>query len=1128
MLDVGCGHGTWLKSAQELGIRDLHGFDGSYVDTQALLVDPSHFTATDLREEFTTSRQYDLTISVEVAEHLPITRAQSFVRDLCRTSDVVLFSAATPYQGGEDHLNEQWPEYWGILFRQCGYRCFDLFRSEFWHSREVESWYAQNAFLFVKSDNTLCERLAEFSADDRVLSKIHPEIFLINVTRYRPDAIAQLNAEMEAWRSLVSAFRAGDAILPGLFHGHIGTNVDPDSKNNPFTHGRLNYQDSAAVFAEIAAVTEAYMVDVKEQDRLLRELREQNQKVEEAAIQANRELREASDQQQRALRNERNSALNSIIETSVRIHERREHEQKQATGILAATVEAGNEAIAAARNTIVDLSQTIDAVRRENALLKQANSLPHLAARLLPSRVKTAIRLMRDEMDIRYLRKTPYFDSEWYVAQNPDVRAAGVDPVRHFVRHGSTEGRNPRADFSTKQFSANRAKTRRPRRNVFVEFLAWHHGAKKLSPITLGENASPETAVAEPLQLNNVASEIARGWYGSEVLTNDRLFDNGSYAKIDTVVHDQQTQVIIDRFLTGIDTENVLSPVNALAPLSLIREALRNTTISASVIPSAAVTSYTIITPFFGHFDFFRKTAESVARLIEATPKKGNTQRVEWIIVNDDPRFDASKLREAIPEDIWPATLILSDGLNQGISARQNQGVEAANNEWLLLLDCDDLIESHCILVLDHYISQFPRCRFISSSIIDIDEDDVEIRRRIRSYGVDGLYENGMNAGHLAAIRRDLFDDVGKFDPRFSGCQDYDFALRVAVLEPILLVPEHLYSYRWHTKSQSVSQFKRQAGISEAVKRAFLQRFMEHNWPEIRSSREALSTNPRGVCLIRTQGRRLDLLEESVNSVLQQTVPITPCIVVHANKSALSVVEQWAKRYGDEVHVLHADLPGRRRGYPLNVGLDFVEKNAKRFDFFCILDDDDIYYPMFAERLTAALAISGADIAYCTTNSRVPGQQPVSAHPPLPTAALVVGNFIPINAYVVRTDLLIKSGARMREDIHYLEDWDFLVSLLYADAKFTALNETLSEFRIIGDGNVEHKQDPEHFEHCRKIVNARGGLAAKQVGIERFYRDILDFDFSARPALSPQDKAHIQAALNLIALVARPLELNGN
>ncbi|WP_167760018.1 glycosyltransferase [Paraburkholderia pallida] len=1139
VLDVGCGYGTWLKAAHDLGIRELQGFDGSYVDREAFLVAPSHFTATDLSQEFSTSHRYDLAISVEVAEHLPITRASGFVRDLCKTSDVVLFSAAPPYQGGEDHLNEQWPEYWGILFRQFGYRCFDLFRSESWDSSDVESWYAQNAFLFVKADNPLCEQLSKFASDDRVLSKVHPEIYLINVTRYRPDASAQLEAELDAWHSITSAFRSGALSLPGSFQspGQV------PGQANPLTQGRQHYQDSAAARADfVTANTELTTVRTElntastELSTARAELVSARAELTaHAAAKARQsleiedlhgqlvEVRESADHKLRVLRDERNNALNALIETSVLALEVKEQENRT----LADALEAERNTVAQLSHVVSETSQALDTVKRESALIKQATSLPHVVARALPSPLRKLARLVRDELDVRYLRSTSHFDSLWYLSQNHDVQAAGIDPLRHYVKYGAIEGRNPRADFDTRQFLVNRARTRRPRRNIFVEYLKWHNGQSRLTPIKTGEIRSSALAYTPPLAIeNSIPTQIATGWYGAKRLAQDQLFNGGDYAKVDANLHDQQTKLIVDRFLSDVNTEDVLSPVNGFAPLDSIRQAFQNTTTSASVTLSAKVPTYTIITPFFSHLDFFKKTAESVADLIKNTPPVSHTQRIEWIVINDDPRFDAAALQEVIPADIRSATLVISDGFNRGISARQNQGIDAASNEWLLFLDCDDLLEKSCISVLDHYISNFPRCRFISSSIIDIDESDAEIRRRIRGYGAEGLYEKGMNAGHLAAIRRDLFDDIGRFDQRFSGCQDYDLALRAAIREPILLVPEHLYSYRWHTKTQSVAQFKKQAQIAEAVRRAFLQHFIEHNWPDVRQPSD-LPSNARGICLIRTQGRRLELLEETVNSVLHQTVQVTPCIIVHGKDAALKIVQQWAaERFGDQVEILQADLPGRRRGYPLNVGLDFVEANVERFDFFCILDDDDIYYPMFAERLLATLRLNGADVAYCTTNSRVPGQQPKSAHPPLPTAALVAGNFIPINAYIVRTELLIKSGARMREDIHYLEDWDFLLSLMYANGNFTLLNETLSEFRIIGDGNTEQRNDPKHFKHCEKIVNARSRLVAKQVGMAEFYRDLLAFDFSARPAFSVHEKAHVKAALDLFLLVARPLDMN--
>ena len=49
--------------------------------------------------------------------------------------------------------------------------------------------------------------------------------------------------------------------------------------------------------------------------------------------------------------------------------------------------------------------------------------------------------------EIHAVAKSPLFDGQWYLQTYPDVRAAGLDPARHFVTHGLYEGRLPSRDF---------------------------------------------------------------------------------------------------------------------------------------------------------------------------------------------------------------------------------------------------------------------------------------------------------------------------------------------------------------------------------------------------------------------------------------------------------------------------------------------------------------------------------------------------------------------------------------------------------------------------------------------------------------------------------------------------------
>jgi SAM-dependent methyltransferase len=149
VVDVGCGRGTWLSVWTELGVRDVVGLDGDYVDRSKLAIPAHAFKVTDLSHDWSVERRFDLAQSLEVAEHLPQNAARSIVNQLCSLADVVLFSAARPGQGGEMHVNEQEPEYWAELFAMNGFAMFDWLRPALARNRQIEPWYRYNSFLYA-------------------------------------------------------------------------------------------------------------------------------------------------------------------------------------------------------------------------------------------------------------------------------------------------------------------------------------------------------------------------------------------------------------------------------------------------------------------------------------------------------------------------------------------------------------------------------------------------------------------------------------------------------------------------------------------------------------------------------------------------------------------------------------------------------------------------------------------------------------------------------------------------------------------------------------------------------------------------------------------------------------------
>lgn len=194
ILDVGCGTGTWLKAFEEMGVLDYAGMDGDYVKRENLKIAENRFHPIDLGKTWSLNRKFDLVVSLEVAEHLPETSADLFVDALARHGESILFSAAIPGQGGQNHLNEQWPAYWQQKFLKHGFYFHDLIRPLIWNNENVHWWYRQNIFLLKRQN-----------ADQRIYDWVHPEALKVQTNIVNEILKGQLGVK-ESFKILVRAF----------------------------------------------------------------------------------------------------------------------------------------------------------------------------------------------------------------------------------------------------------------------------------------------------------------------------------------------------------------------------------------------------------------------------------------------------------------------------------------------------------------------------------------------------------------------------------------------------------------------------------------------------------------------------------------------------------------------------------------------------------------------------------------------------------------------------------------------------------------------------------------------------------------------------------------------------------
>lgn len=177
---------------------------------------------------------------------------------------------------------------------------------------------------------------------------------------------------------------------------------------------------------------------------------------------------------------------------------------------------------------------------------------------------------------------------------------------------------------------------------------------------------------------------------------------------------------------------------------------------------------------------------------------------VDWaeIIVVDDLSTDKSVdtikkfLESPKVAGYGIAIRLIERKVNGGPAGARNSGIEQATGDYIAFLDADDIYLAGKISKSVRILDKNPEVSLVYSDY-DVLKDGVSKREYKFPYIYNLLWQQCIVSTN-SVYRRKVFSEVGMFDERFRGTEDYQMYLKIATRSMLYHIPEALFIYRLH------------------------------------------------------------------------------------------------------------------------------------------------------------------------------------------------------------------------------------------------------------------------------------------------------------------------------------------
>ena len=112
--------------------------------------------------------------------------------------------------------------------------------------------------------------------------------------------------------------------------------------------------------------------------------------------------------------------------------------------------------------------------------------------------------LLKEIYIIRTIKRSGLFDREYYLENNLDVARSCMNPIRHYVRYGWKEERNPNQNFDTKWYLTNYPDVAASGMNPFYHYCKFGINEERNSSGHIDSKINPLISNPESGQYQNM------------------------------------------------------------------------------------------------------------------------------------------------------------------------------------------------------------------------------------------------------------------------------------------------------------------------------------------------------------------------------------------------------------------------------------------------------------------------------------------------------------------------------------------------------------------------------------------------------------------------------------------------